>query len=145
MTTEFQQIGTERPTGFALCGEQFRFRGVTPADYSAWLGESRRADDATDDEDSPTTWSDLCDQADALVLLGLYPDDHERYKRLRAGDLGNGGHVPTVHEVIALRNWVMEVETGRPPLQVTASSDGPGSSDPSSEEESSQEEEIPDA
>ena len=140
--SDFAVIGGERPAGFTLCGQQFKFRGIPPAKYSEWLGEMRRDQEETEEE-QPTTWSELCDQADALVLLGLHEEDHDRYRTLRAGENGTSV-IPTVGEIIALRNWIMEVETGRPPLLATVSTDTPGSTEPSSEGESSQEEETQD-
>ena len=143
---EFVTIGGDRPRGFVLCGEQFVWRGVTPKQYSEWLGETGRKEQAkNDDKEADLTWETLCARADELVLMGLLDEDRGRYSSLREGTLNGASKdvVPTVNEVIALRNWIMEVETGRPPLLGTPSSDGPTeSSEASSTDESSQEEEI---
>ena len=137
--SEFAQIGGDRPVGFALCGQEFVFRGVAPKKYQEWLNDTSRTEG---DEEGGTTWESLCERADELVLLGLREEDHERYRKLRDGDL-NGATVPTPSEIISLRNWIMEVETGRPPQSATPSSDGrTESTEASSTEESSQREEI---
>lgn len=139
---EFVTIGSDRPRGFVLCGVQFVWRGVTPKQYSEWLGETAREQD---DEEVILTWERLCERADELVMMGLLDEDKPRYVELRKGELNGASKevVPTVNEVIALRNWIMEVETGRPPQLGTSSSDGlTENSEASSTDESSQEAEI---
>lgn len=116
-------FGADRPKAFEVLGEVFHLRAVRP---EAWADSLRRAEEAETGAD--TKLDDLFGIRDERILLSIVPDEHDRWRELRARD----DEPLQLRDLNEIMSWLTEVHTGRPTLSAEASSAGPGSSGASS-------------
>lgn len=121
-----RDFNTDRPKTFQLRDEVFRIRPVRPEAYAEAI---RR--EAEIEAEADTTLEQLFAGWDTRILLSIDAGDgaHDRWRALRARDDENGVEMA---DLIAIRDWLTEVHTGRPTRPAEPSSVGPGNAEASS-------------
>src|SRR5262245_8046643 len=94
---------------FTVGGESFHWRDVRP-EVLTNFEPSKNGSGGSD------AWRLMDDQ----ILLFIEPDEHERWKELRARD----DRPVTIAQLNAILLWLMEEQTGRPTVQPSPSDAG---------------------
>lgn len=98
---------------FTVRGEKFRWNDVRPEVLTLFqLSENG------DSESETYVWRLL----DAQIMLFIDPEQHERWKELRARETDP----VTIAQLEAILAWLMEEQTGRPLQQPSPSAPGRG-------------------
>lgn len=123
-----RDFNVERPKTFRVRDQVLRLITVRPEDYAASLRHAEEVEGA-DDAKLEDMWS----LRDERILLSVHPDDHEKWRELRARKVDG----IELADMNAILTWLTEVHTGRPTVQAEPSSPGPGNSEASSTARSS--------
>lgn len=97
---------------FTVGGETFHWRDVRPEVLTSF----EPSENGSADENA--TWRLMDDQ----ILLFISPDEHDRWRALRARD----DRPVTIAQLNAILLWLMEEQTGRPTVQPSPSAPGRG-------------------
>lgn len=105
----------EKDQSFTVRGEKFTYQDVKPEILTAFEVNTNGKK-----EDEDTVWEVL----DAQIMLFILPEQHDRWKELRAREKDP----VTIHQLTEILKWLMEVQTGRPTIPPSPSASGRGRS-----------------
>ena len=102
-----EMLPTDRE--FTVGGETFHWRDVRPEVLTSF-------EPSENGDDPNSAWRLMDDQ----ILLFIQPDEHDKWKALRARDEG----AVTIAQLNAILLWLMEEQTGRPTQAPSPSAPG---------------------